>query len=117
MSLATDLAAQPALRWWLIDLGSPALLQFLRRTWGHQLRSGNAPMLFAPAEGTTFFAPAGWEEAEYRPILDEAFRLQRAPRMAWLWRLLGLFATRKRRDEFKRFSGVVLLKRESQETR
>jgi methyltransferase (TIGR00027 family) len=111
MSLATDLAAQPALRWWLIDLGSPALLQFLRRTWGNQLRSGNAPMLFAPAEGTAFFAPAGWTEAEYRPILDEAFRLQRAPRMAWLWRLLGLFASKKRREEFKRFSGVVLLKR------
>jgi methyltransferase (TIGR00027 family) len=110
-SLATDLAEQPAFRWWLIDLGSPALLQFLRRTWGNQLRSGNAPMLFAPAEGTAFFAPAGWEEAEYRPILDEAFRLQRAPRMAWLWRLLALFASKKRRNEFKRFSGVVLLKR------
>lgn len=110
MSLATDLAEQRALRWWLIDLGSPALLQLLRRTWGNQLRSGNAPMLFAPAEGTGFFAPAGWEEAEYRPILDEAFRLQRAPRMAWLWRFLGWFATKQRRDEFKRFSGVVLLK-------
>src|SRR5690349_17360199 len=87
LSLAHDLAAQPAFRWWLIDLGSPALLQFLRRTWGSQLRSGNAPMLFAPAESTGFFAPAGWEEAEYRPILDEAFRLQRAPRMAWLWKV------------------------------
>jgi methyltransferase (TIGR00027 family) len=113
MSLATDLAAHAAFQWWLIDLGSPTLLQFLRRTWGNQLRSGNAPMLFAPAEGTGFFAPAGWDEAEYRPILDEAFRLQRAPRMAWLWKFLGWFASKKRRDEFKRFSGVVLLKHRS----
>jgi len=107
--LAKDLAAQPAFRWWLIDLGSPALLQFLSRTWGNQLRSGNAPMLFAPEEGTAFFAPTGWREAEYRPMLDEALRLQRAPRMAWVWRLLGLFASKKRREQFKRFSGIVLL--------
>ena len=108
-ALAQDLSAQPALRWWLIDLGSPALLQFLSRTWGNQLRSGNAPMRFAPEEGTAFFAPSGWREAEYRAMLDEAVRLKRAPKMAWLWRLLGLFASKKRREQFKRFSGVVLL--------
>jgi len=107
-SLAQDLSAQPALRWWLIDLGSPALLQFLSRTWGNQLRSGNAPMRFAPEEGTAFFAPSGWREAEYRAILDEAVRLHRAPKMAWLWRLLGLFASKQRREQFKRFSGIVL---------
>ena len=108
-SLAQDLAAQPAFRWWLIDLGSPALLQFLSRTWGNQLRSGNAPMQFAPAEGTAFFAPTGWVETEYRPMLDEALRLRRAPKMAWVWRLLALLASKKRRQQFKRFSGVVLL--------
>ena len=108
-SLAQDLSAQPAFRWWLIDLGSPALLQFLSRTWGNQLRSGNAPMRFAPEEGTAFFAPAGWREAEYHPMLDEAVRLRRAPRMAWVWRLLGLLASKQRRAQFKRFSGIVLL--------
>lgn len=109
MSLARDLSEQPAFRWWLIDLGSPALQQFLSRTWGHQLRAGNAPMLFFPEEGTAFFAPAGWGEAEYLAIFDEALRLGRAPKMAWLWRLLGLFASKKRRAQFKRFSGIVLL--------
>ena len=29
--------------------------------------------------------------------------------MAWVWRLLGLFASKKRRQQFKRFSGIVLL--------
>jgi methyltransferase (TIGR00027 family) len=109
-ALATDLAAQPAFRWWLIDLGSPALLKWLKKTWGNQLRAGNAPMLFAPAEGTQFFEPAGWTEAEYRPILDEAMRLRRAPRMAWFWKALARFAPVKRREQFQRFSGVVLLK-------
>jgi len=108
-SLAKDLSAQPAFRWWMIDLGSPALRQFLSRTWGNQLRSGNAPMLFFPEEGTAFFAPAGWDEAEYRPIFAAALRLRRAPKMSWLWRLLGLFASKKRRAQFKRFSGIVLL--------
>ena len=107
-ALAKDLSAQPAFRWWMIDLGSPALQQFLSRTWGNQLRAGNAPMLFFPPEGTAFFAPAGWGEAEYRAILDEARRLKRAPRMSWVWRLLGLLASKKRRAEFKRFSGIVL---------
>ena len=111
MSLARDLAAQPAFHWWLIDLGSPALLQFLSRTWGNQLRSGNAPMLFAPEAGTAFFAPASWVEEEYRAILDEARRLRRAPKMAWVWRLLGLFASKARREQLKRFSGIVLLRK------
>jgi methyltransferase (TIGR00027 family) len=108
-ALAKDVSAQPAFRWWMIDLGSPALRQFLSRTWGNQLRAGNAPMLFFPEEGTAFFAPAGWDEAEYRPIFDEALRLRRAPRLAWVWRLLALFASKKRREQFKRFSGIVLL--------
>lgn len=111
LALAQDLVAQPAFRWWLIDLGSPALLEWLKRSWGNQLRSANAPMLFAPAEGTGFFAPAGWAEAEYHPIFEAALRLKRAPKMAWLWRALALFASKKRREQFKRFSGVVLLQR------
>ena len=110
-ALATELAREPAFRWWLIDLSSPQLLEWLRRTWGNQLRSGNAPMIFAPAEGPAFFAPMGWREAEYHPILDAAMRLHRAPKMAWLWKALGLLASKKRREQFKRFSGVVLLER------
>jgi hypothetical protein len=69
-------------------------------------------MRFAPEEGTAFFEPAGWTEAEYRPILDEAMRLHRAPRMVWLWRALGFLASRKRKEQLKRFSGVVLLRRQ-----
>lgn len=115
-SLAKDLAQAQAFRWWLIDLGSPALQKMMSRTWGKQLQSGNAPMLFFPADGTAFFARAGWDEAEYRPIFDEALRLHRAPKISWLWRLLALFASKRRREEFKRFSGIVLLKRQTLET-
>jgi len=109
LALATDLAAQPTLQWWLIDLASPALLEWLKRSWGDQLRAGNAPMRFAPESGTEFFAPAGWREAEYHPMLDEAIRLRRGPKLAWLWKVMALLAPKKRRAQFKRFSGVVLL--------
>jgi len=33
------------------------------------------------------------------------------PKMMFLWRVLGLFASRARKAQFKRFSGVVLLER------
>lgn len=108
-ALATDLAAQPAFRWWLIDLASPGLLQMLQRQWGNTLRAGNAPMIFAPAESTRFFEPYGWTEAEYHQTFEAALRLKRAPAMSWLWRLIGLLASKKRREEFKRFAGIVLL--------
>jgi hypothetical protein len=31
--------------------------------------------------------------------------------MMFLWRILGLFASRARKEQFKRFSGIVLLER------
>jgi len=34
------------------------------------------------------------------------------PKMMFLWRVLGLFASRARKEQFKRFSGIVLLERE-----
>jgi methyltransferase (TIGR00027 family) len=110
-ALATDLAAPPAFRWWLIDLASPGLLKMMEKSWGAAVAAGNAPFRFAPPESTAFFLPYGWAEAEYRPMLDEAFRIKRAPRIAWVWRLLGRLASAKRREEFRRFSGIVLLQR------
>ncbi len=109
--LATDLHAQPAVRWWLIDLASPRLLEMLRRSWGVQLSAGNAPMQFAPAEGTAFFAPLGWREAEFRSTGEEAHRLKREMRHAWLWRFIGRLMPKRRQEEFRRMAGIVLLER------
>jgi methyltransferase (TIGR00027 family) len=108
-ALARDLHAQPGLRWWLMDLGSPRLLKMLERTLGTSLQ--RAPLRFAPAEGTAFFTPFGWREVEYRPIFEEAIRLNRTMRFARFWRFLFRFYPRKLREELKRMSGVVLLER------
>jgi methyltransferase (TIGR00027 family) len=110
-TLAADLATPPSFRWWLIDLGSPGLLKMIEKSWGPILAAGNAPFRFAPAEGTRFFEPHGWREAEFRSTWYESIRLKRTMRLAWFWNLIGRFMSRKRREEARRFSGIVLLER------
>jgi methyltransferase (TIGR00027 family) len=109
--LAQDLHAEPGIRLWLMDLGSPALLKMLAKQWGSTLAAGNAPMRFAPAENTAFFEPYGWREREYRALFDESIRLNRTMRFARFWRFVGRFYPKHRREEFQRFSGMALLER------
>ena len=113
MALATDLAATPNLRWWLIDIASPGLLKMLGRTWGKRV-SQSAPFKFAPEEDTAFFEPAGWKEVEYRSMFEESLRLKRTMRFARFWNVVGRIMTvfnPRKREEFKRFSGIVLMER------
>lgn len=109
-TLADDLHAA-GFGWWLIDLGSPGLLKMLSRSWGRKLEEGNAPFRFAPAEGTAFFRPHGWGEAEYRSMWTESLRLKRTMPLAWLFNLMAKLSSQKKRKEFSRFSGIVLLQR------
>lgn len=111
-ALARDLHAVPSLRWWLLDLASPDLVARLSRDWGRTLERGNAPFLFAPAEGTAFFRRFGWREREFRSSLEEARRLRREMPGMWLRRLLARFSSRERRERTWRTSGLVLLERE-----
>jgi methyltransferase (TIGR00027 family) len=108
-ALARDLSQQRAFRWWLIDLASPALLEFMNKRWQRPLSGGTARMRFGPAEGTGYFVPLGWRELEYRSLWHESIRLKRTMPMAWLWNFIGRFAPAKRREEMQRFSGVVLM--------
>lgn len=110
--LAAQLHQHQAMRWWLFDLASPPLLQMLSRRIGKHLQAGNTPFRFGPAEGTAFFQPHGWREVEFRSTWGEAMRLNRTPRLAWLWNLLGKLGSRQRREQFRRFSGIVLMERE-----
>ena len=110
-AMASQIRGAPAVRWWLTDLGSPRLLRMLRRRWHPQLTAANAPMQFAPAEGTAFFTPFGWREAEFRSTWEESLRLDRSVPMAGFWNWLGRFQPRSRREEALRMSGIVLLER------
>ena len=110
-SLAKDLADQPAFRWWLIDLGSPRLLKMLEKTWGRAVAAGNAPLQFAPAEGTRFFQAQGWQEGEFRSMWEESLRLKRTMPLARVWNVIAKLYPKSKREEFRRMSGVVLLAR------
>jgi methyltransferase (TIGR00027 family) len=110
-ALATDLHAQPSFKEWLIDLASPQLLKRMSKMCGKKLAASGAPLHFGPAESTAFFLPYGWCEAEYRSLWEEANRLHRTIRGAWLWNLIGRLAPKKSRESFRRFSGLVVLER------
>jgi methyltransferase (TIGR00027 family) len=73
-ALATALHAAAAFQWWLLDLASPELLRIIGRAQGSALR--NAPFRFAPSEGAGFFAPFGWQEAEFRSATESARQLR-----------------------------------------
>ncbi len=109
--LASDLHGQPGFHFWLTDLGSPGLLKMIAKSWGPVLAAGNAPFQFGPAESTEFFRPLGWRELEWRSLFEEGLRLKRTMRFAGFFKLLGRLAPRKKREVFKRFSGVALLER------
>jgi len=110
-SLARDLHAARHFQWWVFDLISPGLLVMMQKMWGKNLKSGNAPFQFAPAESTDFFRPFGWEEREYHAAMDDARRLHRQMKFMWFWRFLGRFQSKEKKKEFGRFSGNVLLER------
>jgi len=109
--LARDLHTQPSFMRWLMDIGSPELLKMMEKNWAPVVRAGGAPFRFAPAENTRFFEPLGWREVEYRATFEEATRLKRTMRFAWVWRLMGGLMPKARQEAFKRFSGMALLER------
>jgi methyltransferase (TIGR00027 family) len=111
-SLAAALHAMPSARWWITDLASPQLLQWMAKSWGKTVAAGNAPFKFGPADSREFFSSVGWRELEYHSMMEDSRRLKREMRGAWFFRLLGLLASRKKRETFKRFSGTVLLERQ-----
>ncbi|GAB3384104.1 class I SAM-dependent methyltransferase [Lysobacter fragariae] len=108
-ALARDLHDIAKAKWWLSDLASPKLLKMLERNWSPKLREGNAPFRFGPAEGTAYFTPFGWREAEFRSSWSEAQRLDRKMRGAWLWNLLLNIQPKAMREANLRMSGIMLL--------
>ena len=109
-ALAKDLRDLAMAKWWLTDLAMPMLRQYMeRQRWVKSLQKGNAPMQFFPEQGTAFFEPFGWQEAEFRSTWDESFRLERTMRGASLFRWLMKLQSQRRQEAGRRMSGIVLL--------
>jgi methyltransferase (TIGR00027 family) len=118
-TLAVDLHGQPSFAAWLFDLRPPrrfrrrALFRRRGRSWGEKMAASGTPFQFAPAQGTGFFRPYGWRDAQFRSMWEEGQRLHRTMRGGWFWTLIGrLFPERVREEGFRRFTGIVLLDRD-----
>jgi methyltransferase (TIGR00027 family) len=106
-SLAQDLFAQAGVRWWVLDLASPELVEMLQKTMGRHLAS--APMKFAPPNGVAYFEALGWGVTQVHSIFHAARRFGRLP---WFLRLFALLPEPDpRRLGRARWSGVVQLER------
>jgi hypothetical protein len=84
-----------------------------RRKSGMDRQMGNAPFRFNPPDWFEFFRQQGWAASEVRYLLDTAERLGRPMPMPPLRRILatamGLFASAKTKDMWRKFLAYVLL--------
>jgi methyltransferase (TIGR00027 family) len=106
-SLAMDVGAQASVRWWILDLASPAVLEMMKKGMGSQL--ANAPMKFGPANGVAFFEDLGWSPTQVQSVRRAAARFRRLP---WTMKLLGFLPEPDPRNLGRRpWSAVVQLGR------
>jgi methyltransferase (TIGR00027 family) len=76
-ALSKDLLAEAGIRWWVLDLASPAIVQMMRRSMGKLL--ANAPMQFAPPTGVAYFEALGWRVLQMQELARTAARVKRLP--------------------------------------
>jgi methyltransferase (TIGR00027 family) len=108
--LAEDLHAVGSFRHWAIDLATPIIRKRVNRWWGKKLQRANTKYQFAPEEGTKFFEPHGWHEAEFCELFEHSIRLNRTVRGFWMFKLYSkLMPRRTARMREKWRAGVVLL--------
>jgi methyltransferase (TIGR00027 family) len=105
--LGRALASRTGIRWWVLDVTSPAILRMLTRGMGPHL--DNAPLKFAPPDGVAFFETLGWRAKDIRSMFREAVRFRRVPLVL---RLFGLLPEPDpRRPGNARWSAVVRFER------
>ena len=111
-SLAVDLHTQPHFNYWLIEVVSPKVLQFINRKWAHHFKAAGAPMAFAPTDWRRFYRDRGWEPVEFEEMSQTAHRMNREPGMMRVFRIIGQVFPgwgAKQRKIWE--SGVALLRR------
>ncbi len=109
-SLALELRETPAYRFWLTNMMSPTSLRQIKSL-GTRLARANAPLVFAPAKGSKFFAPFGWQEMEWVSLLTEARRINRLPLLLRPSLALLAMAGPTISEKYHRAQGVACLAR------
>jgi methyltransferase (TIGR00027 family) len=85
-ALGRAFAARAEIRWWILDVTAPAILQMLQKGMGSNL--DNAPMKFAPPDGVAFFETLGWKARDIRSLFREAVRFRRVQLFLRMFALL-----------------------------
>jgi methyltransferase (TIGR00027 family) len=111
-SLAADLLAQPNFRYWMAEITSPKVLEFINRKWKPYFEAANSVMSFAPADWRKFFRDRGWGVESFENLAETAVTLHRAPRMLRVFNLIGqAFPGWREKQRLVWESGLALLKR------
>jgi methyltransferase (TIGR00027 family) len=108
-NLAWDLAAPPSFCSWIAEVASPGLLKMLDKRMKPELKM-TAPFKFGPEEGTKFFEPFGWQEAENHSLLKTAGKLHRLPLYL---KLMSLIPEKPGPQGPHPWSGVCLFRKKS----
>ncbi len=113
-SLADDLYSQPTFNYWITDYFSPDILRLRGRS-AVRRDLKRAPWHFQPGDYYGFFQQHGWQTSQVRYYHDEAQRLRRPAPLPLikksLFMLRYLFASRERREMFRKSAGYVLFER------
>ncbi len=111
-AFADDLHAQPSFGDWIIDIASPKVQQRVNRWWGRKLKQAGTTYQFAPEEGTRFFEPHGWREANFYVLFEHGIRLRRTPRGMWMFDIMKRIAPRRTERQLAKWrAGVAWLRR------
>jgi methyltransferase (TIGR00027 family) len=106
-SLADDLHAQPAFRFWVAEYYSPEIYRYFKdRRRMRQMK--NAPFRFFPADWLGLFRAHGWTAGEFRYLSEEAVKKGRPMPLPWWARVILRFTHRKKKaGAVKRMAYVV----------
>lgn len=111
--LADDLHALEPARFWIVDYFAPEIYKYRKGMTRKHLK--NAPLKFNPGDWFGFFAHHGWKLKEIRYLAEEGDQLNRpmqlTPFLKVIFSIRRAVASAKRREQFRRYAGYVLLER------
>jgi len=111
-SLAADLHSQPQFRYWLVEVMSPVVIQWVNRRWRHHFEAANSLMSFAPTDWRKFFSDRGWEVVNFANLAEAAEDVHRAPMLMRLSRFVTSFFPKLQQKQTRLWeTGVALLRR------
>lgn len=107
-TLAEDLAQLDSFQRWVFDIGSPGLMEMVRKNTHNQFDDTVARLKFAPANGPDFFYSHGWKLLKVLSILKTAARINR---LTFFMRLVSLLPENPVNAGSRPWSGVCLMGR------